>query len=194
LQLCAEDNMQVMNLTTPAQYFHVFRRQMWQSFRKPLIIMTPKSLLRHKRCVSRLEDLSESSFHFVLDDPAAPKNVENLLICSGKVYYDLVEERERRGDDRTAIVRIEQLYPRPTEAAREVLGRYEKARSVRWVQEESRNRGGWSFVHEWLSDLIDRPRIEYVGRPASASPASGSHQEHKAQLEEFLEQAFKREQ
>lgn len=190
LQLCAEDNLIVCNATTPAQYFHLLRRQMKQPFRKPLVIMTPKSLLRHKEAVSDCDQFISGSFQTVIDDPEPPETVENLLICSGKVYYDLKAERESLGDTRTAIVRVEQLHPRPDARLAEVLSQYRSAGRVAWVQEESRNRGAWTFVRDWIPQQIEGKEIEYVGRPASASPAAGSHREHQEELRALLDHAF----
>lgn len=192
LQLCAEDNLQVCYPSTPANYFHVLRRQLKRPFRKPLVLMTPKSLLRRKECVSRVSDFTDQHFQTVIDDDLPAANVDNVLLCSGKVYYDLAVEREKRGDKKTAIVRLEQFYPRPDERMTEVLAAYNKAKRVAWVQEESQNRGGWSFVHNWIEDMIGRARIEYVGRPAAASPAAGSHEDHARQLQEILQTAFTR--
>ena len=194
LQLCAEDNMLVCYPSTPAQYFHVLRRQVKQPFRKPLVLMTPKSLLRHKECVSSRDEFTSGSFHTVIDDPARPagSEVDNLLICTGKVYYDLAAERKARGDSRTAIVRVEQLYPRPDVRLKEVLAQYASAKRVAWVQEESRNRGAWTFAGEWVADLVERPRVDYVGRRAAASPAAGSHKEHNDELRRLLDEAFTR--
>ncbi len=145
LQLCAEDNIQVVNLTTPAQYFHVLRRQMRRSFRKPLVVMAPKSLLRHKHAVSPWHEFTSGSFQEIIDDPAAPQKTNRLILCAGKVYYDLIAERERRSAKDTAIVRIEQLYPLHRERLTALLGGYAKARHFVWCQEESQNMGAWSF-------------------------------------------------
>src|SRR5262249_46020025 len=147
LQACAEDNIQVCNPTTPAQYFHVLRRQMKRSFRKPLILMTPKSLLRHKAAVSPLDELTSGHFMEVLDDtPADPLRVRRVLLCSGKVYYDLLEKRAESEKGDVAVVRVEQFYPFPVEPLRRALGRYRKAQEWVWVQEESLNMGGWTFM------------------------------------------------
>ncbi len=148
LQLCAEDNIQVAVPTTPAQYFHLLRRQVRRDFRKPLVVMTPKSLLRHKLAVSPLDQFTAGRFHEVIDDAAAdPDRVRRVLVCSGKVYYDLVAQREEVGKAReVAIVRLEQPYPWPAEALKAALGRYRSAREWVWVQEESQNMGGWTFV------------------------------------------------
>jgi 2-oxoglutarate dehydrogenase E1 component len=189
LQLCAEDNIQVCNPTTPAQYFHVLRRQIKRNFRKPLILMTPKSLLRHKAVVSPLGELATGHFVEVLDDNTVdPGRVCRVLLCSGKVYYDLVEQRSRRKANDVAIVRIEQFYPFPEEPLERVLARYTKAREWVWVQEESMNMGGWSFMEPRMRDL-GRP-VAYVGRDASASPATASRQVHLQEQKELVECAI----
>jgi 2-oxoglutarate dehydrogenase E1 component len=197
LQLCAEDNIQVANCTTPAQFFHLLRRQMRRDFRKPLAVMTPKSLLRHRLAVSSVTDLAEGSFHEVLDDPAtlAPQQVTHLLLCSGKVYYDLLTERERHGTSAAAIVRVEQLYPFPDEELSEVLNRYAHATDVVWVQEEPRNMGSWSFVHEHLPALL-RPgqSLRYAGRREQAAPAVGSQKIHQQEQATLLAKALAAEQ
>jgi 2-oxoglutarate dehydrogenase E1 component len=190
LQLCAEDNIQVVYPTTPAQYFHVLRRQMKRNFRKPLVVMTPKSLLRHKMAVSRVDEMTSGRFLEVIDDPEPPKNVESVLLCSGKVYYDLLQRRTDGENTRTAIVRIEQLYPFPQAQLDGVLANYSGVTDFRWVQEEPRNRGAWSFVHNRLLDLEAVGSVQYVGRAASASPAAGSYAQHVAELEELLNEAF----
>jgi 2-oxoglutarate dehydrogenase E1 component len=185
LQACAEDNIQVCNLTTPAQYFHALRRQVKRDFRKPLIIMTPKSLLRHKECVSAVDDLATGTFKEVIDDPTArPEKVRRVLFCSGKVYYEL---RERQ-PEHVAIVRLEQFYPFPDEPLRQILDRYTSVREWAWVQEESQNMGGWSFVEPRLRDLDYT--LAYIGRDASASPATGSLKAHQRELAELIESAL----
>jgi 2-oxoglutarate dehydrogenase E1 component len=211
LQMCAEDNMQVGNCTTPANYFHILRRQLKRDFRKPLILMTPKSLLRHRRAVSRLDEMgSDTSFHRLLWDDAqkplagedgaraiklvADDKVRRVIICSGKVYYDLYDERERRGLDDIYLLRIEQLYPFPTKALILELSRFKQAEIV-WCQEEPRNMGGWVFVDiflEWVLNQIGAKhrRARYTGRPASASTAVGQMSLHLAQLRNFLNEAL----
>jgi 2-oxoglutarate dehydrogenase E1 component len=206
LQMCAEDNMQVANITTPANYFHALRRQLKRDFRKPLILMTPKSLLRHKRAVSTLAEMSgESSFHRLLWDDAQlladqpiklvkDSKIRRVVMCSGKVYYDLYEEREKRGIDDVYLLRIEQLYPFPAKALITELSRFRNAEMV-WCQEEPKNMGSWSFIDpylEWVLAHIDakHQRVRYTGRPASASPATGLMSKHLAQLEAFLEDAL----
>ncbi|MGB6467150.1 MAG: 2-oxoglutarate dehydrogenase E1 component, partial [Xanthobacteraceae bacterium] len=206
LSMCAEDNMQVANCTTPANYFHILRRQLNRDFRKPLILMTPKSLLRHKRAVSRLDEMGAgTSFHRLLWDDAqmlpdekiklvADDKIRRVVICSGKVYYDLYDEREKRGIDDIYLLRIEQLYPFPTKALMTELSRFKQAEIV-WCQEEPRNMGGWVFVDiflEWVLNQIGAKhrRARYSGRPASASTAVGQMSLHLAQLKHFLDEAL----
>jgi len=191
LQACAEDNIQVCNLTTPAQYFHVLRRQMRRSFRKPLVIMAPKSLLRAKEATSDWDLFQNDVFHNIVDDPQAdPSKIARLVLCSGKVYYDLVAERRKREqEEETAIVRIEQLYPLHEDAVRDIAKKYPKARHLIWCQEESENMGAWSYIAPRLQDLFGKP-FAYAGRDASASPAVGVMALHKLELERLLEDAF----
>ncbi|HKS84147.1 MAG TPA: 2-oxoglutarate dehydrogenase E1 component, partial [Pseudolabrys sp.] len=206
LQMCAEDNMQVANCTTPANYFHILRRQLKREIRKPLILMTPKSLLRHKRAVSRLDELTNgTSFHRLLWDDAQllpnekiklvpDRQIRRVVLCSGKVYYDLYEEREKRGLDDIYIVRLEQLYPFPTKSLMAELSRFKEAEVV-WCQEEPRNMGAWFFVDvflQWILNQIGAKHrtVRYAGRPASASTAVGQMSKHLAQLKQFLEDAL----
>ncbi len=206
LQMCAEDNMQVANCTTPANYFHVLRRQLRREIRKPLILMTPKSLLRHKRAASRLDELANgSSFHRLLWDDAQlhkgekiklvpDDKIRRVVLCSGKVYYDLYEEREKRGVDDIYILRVEQLYPFPTKALVAELSRFKQAEIV-WCQEEPRNMGAWFFVDTFLRWVLEQigakhRHLRYAGRPASASTAVGQMSKHLAQLKQFLDEAL----
>jgi 2-oxoglutarate dehydrogenase E1 component len=206
LQLCAEDNMQVAYCTTPANYFHILRRQLKRDFRKPLILMTPKSLLRHKRAVSTLAEMSgESAFHRLLWDDAQllpdqpiklvkDSKIRRVVLCSGKVYYDLYEEREKRGINNIYLLRVEQLYPFPAKALINELSRFRNA-EMTWCQEEPKNMGAWSFIDpylEWVLAHIDakHQRVRYTGRPAAASPATGMMSKHLAQLQAFLEDAL----
>ncbi len=206
LQLCAQDNMQVANCTTPANYFHILRRQVRRDFRKPLILMTPKSLLRHKRAVSRLEEFyGDSSFHRLLWDDAEYKDyqgtklvkdnkIKRVIMCSGKVYYDLLEEREKRGIDDIYLLRLEQLYPFPAKALITELSRFKNAEMV-WCQEEPKNMGAWAFIEpylQWVFEHIDakHQRARYTGRAAAASPATGQMSRHLHELEAFLEDAL----
>jgi 2-oxoglutarate dehydrogenase E1 component len=188
LQMCAEDNIQVCYPTTPAQYFHLLRRQMKRPFRKPLIVMTPKSLLRHKRALSPVDDLVVGHFHETLDDTAAdPGRVRRVVLCSGKVYYDLLERRDDQETRDVAIVRVEQFFPFPHQQLERALARCRKAKEWVWVQEESMNMGGWTFMEPRLRAMgYD---AKYVGRDASASPATGSRQIHLREQRELVEAA-----
>ncbi|MFA7426102.1 MAG: 2-oxoglutarate dehydrogenase E1 component, partial [Desulfosarcinaceae bacterium] len=172
LQLCAEDNMQVCNLTTPAQYFHLLRRQVLAPWRKPLVLMTPKSLLRHPAAVSDLTDLSGGTFAPVLPDTQAPKTAKRVLLCSGKIFYELDQRRRDLKRKDTAIVRLEQFHPFDTEALKAALKPYSKAKQWCWVQEEPENMGAWGFLRHRLQELLSAP-VDYIGRPAAASPATG---------------------
>jgi 2-oxoglutarate dehydrogenase E1 component len=206
LQMCGEDNIQVANCTTPANYFHILRRQLRRDFRKPLILMTPKSLLRHKKATSKLEELGpDTSFHRVLWDDAqlhpnggikltADEKIRRVVLCSGKVYYDLFEEREKRGLDDIYIMRVEQLYPFPLKALVTELTRFKKAELI-WCQEEPRNQGAWAFVQPYLEWVLEQTggvskRARYVGRPASAATATGLMPSHLKQLKAFLDEAL----
>ncbi len=207
LQLCAEDNLQVINPTTPANYFHALRRQLLREFRKPLIVMTPKSLLRHKRAVSTLADMaSGTGFHRVMIDGAEAEcevggvrltsdaEIKRVIVCSGKVYFDLVEQRAKSDRDDVYILRLEQFYPWPLKSLTNELKRFKNAELV-WCQEEPKNMGGWQFVDPWLELTLERMKIaakraRYVGRPASASTAAGQMSRHLKELETFLTEAF----
>lgn len=191
LQLCAQGNMQVVNLTTPAQFFHALRRQVRRPFRKPLVVMSPKSLLRHRACVSSLAELSESGFRTVIDDEAIePRHVRRVVLLTGKLYYTLDEARREHGIDDIALVRVEQLYPFPADEIAAALARYPAAADVVWAQEEPRNQGAWGFMLEHLVPLLDGRPLRYVGRAESASPAVGSYQRHVAQERAIVEQAL----
>ena len=205
LTMCGQDNWIVANVTTPANYFHILRRQLHRTYRKPLILMTPKSLLRHKLAVSRAEEFTVgSSFHRVLWDDAqygnsdtklvADDKIKRVVMCSGKVYYDLLEERDRRGIDDVYLVRFEQFYPFPAQSAVKELERFKQAEMV-WCQEEPKNQGAWSFIEpniEWVLGRIDakHTRPEYAGRAAAASPATGLASQHKAQQEALVDDAL----
>ena len=206
LQMCAEDNMQIANCSTPANYFHILRRQLKREFRKPLILMTPKSLLRHKRAVSRLDEMAEgTSFHRILWDDAQylkgekiklakDSKVRRVVLCTGKVYFDLYEDREKRGIDDVYLLRVEQLYPFPLKALVNELSRFKNAEIV-WCQEEPKNMGSWTFVEPYLAWVLEQTgakvkRPRYVGRPASAATATGLMSRHLAQLQAFLDEAF----
>ena len=206
LQSCAEDNWQVANCTTPMNYFHILRRQLNRDFRKPLVLMTPKSLLRHKRAVSSLDEFGPgTTFHRVLWDDAQHKpdeqiklvkdnKIRRVVMCSGKVYYDLYEEREKRGIDDVYLMRVEQLYPFPERAMTTELTRFAKADMV-WCQEEPKNMGAWSFIEPNIESVLTEigakhGRARYAGRPASAATATGSMGRHLQELQSFLDDAF----
>ena len=188
LQSCAEDNMQVANITTPANYFHALRRQMKSELRKPLIVMSPKSLLRNPLAVSKLEDFTTGAFEEIIDDPLAPQKARRVILCSGKVYYDLHSYRVANGIDDVAIVRVEQLYPLHKDKLAELAKTHAKADLV-WAQEESQNMGAWTYIAPELETIFGR-KPRYAGRDASASPAVGSLAVHKRELAAFLKDAF----
>lgn len=198
--------MQVANCTTPANYFHILRRQLKRDIRKPLILMTPKSLLRHKRAVSQLDAMATgTSFHRLLRDHAekpgehkiklrADGKIRRVVLCSGKVYYDLFEERERREADDIYLLRVEQLYPMPLKALVNELSRFRKAEVV-WCQEEPKNMGAWTFIDpylEWVLGQVGNGQVRprYIGRPAAAATATGLMSKHLAQMKAFMDEAF----
>ena len=203
LQLCAGENIQVVNCTTPSNYFHALRRQMHREFRKPLIVMTPKSLLRHKRCISNLDEFStKSTFHRILEDDANFKKngliklkedskINKVVMCSGKIYYDLLEARENSKNDRIVFIRIEQLYPFPAKTLAALLKKYDKAKFI-WCQEEPKNMGAWNSARNYIDRTLEiigfsRDKVKYVGRKASSSTATGNLNKHLAQQKEILE-------
>ena len=192
LSLCAEDNIIVVNLTTAAQIFHALRRQVKRRWRKPLVVMSPKSLLRSQKAASRLEELAEGSFQRLIPDrDVPPKRAKRILACSGKVYYDLVEGREKRGRDDVAIVRFEQLYPIRPQELRDVFAPYADGTELVWVQEEPLNHGAWYYINAHLPSLLgDRLPLRCVARPPSASPATGSKQAHELEQRALVEGAF----
>ena len=197
LQMCAEDCMQVVNCTSPAQYFHVLRRQMLRNYRVPLVVFTPKSLLRSPMATSTPRELAEGRFEPLIGDPIASENpdrVRRVLMCSGKVYYDVIEEREKRLGARAnevAVLRVEQLYPWPDEAVAETIRLYDSADRVVWVQEEPQNMGAWSFVRERIEGvLLPFERFTYAGRSAAASTATGSMRIHRQQQASLVDKAF----
>ncbi len=207
LQLCAGENIQVVNCTTPSNYFHVLRRQMHREFRKPLVVMTPKSLLRHKRCMSDISEFSiKSTFHRVLEDDAYKKinnlvtlnkdhKIRKVVICSGKIYYDLIDAREKSKNKDVVIVRLEQLYPFPAKTLASILKRYKNADFI-WCQEEPKNMGGWNTVRNYIDRTLEiinfkDINVKYVGRQASSSTATGNANKHLAQQKEILEKVFK---
>ena len=199
LTLCAENNMQVTNCTTPAQYFHLLRRQMFggedrRGIRKPLVIFTPKSLLRHPKATSTIHDLTSGGFQEMLDDPASidPQRISRIVLCSGKIYYDLLAAREERKLDQIALVRIEQLYPFAGSMLNDILLRYPLTAETIWAQEEPRNMGAWRFLREQIQPLLDgsERELRYVGRSESASPATGSMKRHQQEQAEILDEAL----
>lgn len=200
LQLSSDNNMVVGNFTTPAQLFHALRRQLKRDFRKPMVLMTPKSLLRHPLAVSTIKDLSEGGFESVLDDPQFSKStngVEKVLLCSGKIFYELWNERANLKKENVAIIRIEELYPWPEAKLAEVLARYNKARDIVWVQEEPRNQGAWTYVFcQWMGGIGefwkkagDRP-IRFIGRKSLAAPTTGSHKAHQRIQADIVQKAL----
>ena len=192
LQLCAKNNMQVVYPSTPAQLFHVLRRQMHRNFRKPLVVMTPKSLLRHRGCVSDLADFTRGGFHNVIDaEVADPSAIRRVILCTGKIYYDLLEGRQNKGLDEVALVRLEQLYPFPEDELVAAIGRYPAAEEFLWVQEEALNMGAWYFVQPLLDEVLPpAAELRYVGRDEAASPAVGDAYQHQAEQHEIVEQAL----
>tara|TARA_Y100000817_G_scaffold165737_1_gene129557 strand:+ start:1 stop:1428 length:1428 start_codon:yes stop_codon:yes gene_type:complete len=207
LQLCSQENLQVVNCTTPANYFHALRRQMHRDFRKPLIVMTPKSLLRHKKCVSNLEDFTKkNSFHRILEDHAylkdnksiqlkKDKKIKKVVMCSGKIYFDLFEAREKAKDDKTVFIRIEQLYPFPVKQLGKQLRRYENARFF-WCQEEPMNMGAWNTARHYIDRTLEiiqvkGEKVNYIGRNAAASTATGNLNKHLAEQKKILEKVIK---
>jgi 2-oxoglutarate dehydrogenase E1 component len=198
LQLCAQDNMRVANVTTPANYFHVLRRQALSSKRKPLVVFSPKSLLRHKLATSSVADFTQGTFQPVIGDagingtPLDAKSVRRVLLCSGKVYYDLFQARAERGITDTAIIRMEQIYPLPVAELKAILAQYPDAEDFAWVQEEPANQGAWSFVALNLLEHLEGVRLRRISRPAAAAPAVGSAKMHDAEQSALIEAALPR--
>lgn len=197
LQLCAQDNMQVCNLTSPANLFHALRRQQKRDFRKPLVIMSPKSLLRHPQVISKVEDFTDGEFHPVMADPynPNPSQVETLILCSGKVYFDIDKSRLGRTSDRLAIHRLEQIYPFPKESIQEWISGYSKLKRVIWCQEEPKNNGAYFFVSPLLEEILvevglNKIDVQYIGREAKASPATGSPQKHQKDQDRIVGQCL----
>ena len=193
MQLSADTNMQVVQPTTASQIFHILRRQMVRNLRKPLIIMTPKSLLRAKDAASPLSEFTKGMFQTVIPENKELKadKVKRVVACSGKVYYDLVKRREESGHDDTAIIRVEQLYPFPHKAFATELKKYSNATEVVWCQDEPQNQGAWFFVQHYIHEnMTDGQKLGYAGRAASASPAVGYSHLHQEQLKALLDAAF----
>jgi 2-oxoglutarate dehydrogenase E1 component len=188
LQQCADNNIQIVNCTTPANFFHVLRRQLHRPFRKPLIVFTPKSLLRHPKCVSTIEDFTTTGgFKEVIDDVTAyPKEVTKLIFCTGKIYYELLAQKEAINAKDIALIRLEQLYPLPLNQINEIVKKYSNAKNYIWAQEEPENMGAWTFIYTRLRHIP----FEYIGRPESASPATGYYKIHIKQQQEILEKVF----
>src|SRR5699024_7523315 len=187
------DNMQVVNLTTPAQYFHLLRKQAMQEDKKPLIIMSPKSLLRHPLATSKTEDLTKGKFQpFIADAEVKDKSkIDRLVICSGKVYYDLYKKQQQDKLDNVAIARMEQFYPFPDADLNNMLKEYSHVNDVIWCQEEPKNMGAWTFVAPRITEELQKKQsLRYVGRQASASPAAGHMKIHQAEQEKLLEKAL----
>ena len=190
LELAAEDNIQICNATTPAQYFHLLRKQVKADFRKPLILMAPKSLLRHPKVISKISDLSQGGFMEVIDEGREPDKIERALLCSGKIYYELLERRETVKEDNTVIIRIEQLYPFPEDALRDCIKKYSHIQKVAWVQEEAKNYGAWSYMLERFQMLFPEMKLNYIGMEEKASSATGSFKQHKAEQEKIIQEVF----
>jgi 2-oxoglutarate dehydrogenase E1 component len=189
LQLCAGDNIQVSNPTTPAQYFHLLRRQVKARFRKPHVVMTPKSLLRHPLAVSTIDDLSAGYFQPVLDDPAGAKQATTVLVCSGKIFYELFQNRNELDKTDIAIVRLEQFYPFPESQLKKIFQKYRQAKKWFWIQEEPQNMGGWQFVQPRLN-ASSQKLFKYIGRKESSSPASGFPSLAKLEQQAIIAQAL----
>jgi 2-oxoglutarate dehydrogenase E1 component len=189
LALCAENNMQVINCTTPANFYHALRRQMIRDFRKPLIAFTPKSLLRHPRCVSKIADFTSGSFHEVIDDVVAdPKSVSKLVFCTGKLYYELLEKKEAEQANDIALIRLEQLYPFPQKQVKDLIQKYNKVKEYIWAQEEPANMGAWSYLLRIFRDV----QLKVISRCESGSPATGSSKQHASQQKALIDKVFEK--
>jgi len=187
LQMCAKYNMQIVNCTTPANFYHVLRRQLKREYRKPLVVFTPKSLLRHPKCVSSISDLADGKFEGIIDDTIAPKSVDRLVLCSGKIYYELLNKRAKEGAEDVALVRVEQLFPLDKQGIKELIEKY-KAKEVVWVQEEPENMGAWTFILTELRSF----GIDVIAREASAATATGSSKTSAAEQNELINKVFKK--
>jgi 2-oxoglutarate dehydrogenase E1 component len=193
LSLCGHHNMLIVNCTTPANFFHVLRRQLYWPFRKPLVVFTPKSLLRHPRCLSAIGEFTAGGFREVIDDATAdPAKIRRLVLCSGKVYYDILEEKEKQQKEEVAIIRLEQLYPLPLKQLQTVFAKYAQAKHCEWVQEEPVNMGAWKFILQNMvfDPSVKMPTLHHTARPASGSPATGSSRLHKLQQKLIVEKAL----
>ena len=191
LQLCANDNMTVADCTTPANFFHLLRRQMKREFRKPLIVFTPKSLLRHPKAVSKLEDFSNGEFQEVIDDTIHHNKVKKLVFCTGKFYYDLLAEREKLKRDDVALVRIEQLFPLHQEKIKKIIASYKTVEHYVWAQEEPQNMGAWSYLLQRFTSDWSGIHLEVASRPFYAVPAAGSSTRFKERHQKVIDSVFK---
>ncbi|MHC4727385.1 MAG: 2-oxoglutarate dehydrogenase E1 component, partial [Planctomycetota bacterium] len=189
LQFAVGNNIQICDVTTPVQYFHLLRRQVKLSFRKPLIIMTPKSLLRHPKVISNITELAEGGFQEVLDDSCNPEQIDRILLCSGKVYYDLIAHRETMGHNNSALIRLEQLSPFPKRALESCLEKY-KPRNITWIQEQPRNFGAWNYMREAFSRDFPKIDLQYFGRDENASNATGSFKQYQEEQDKLVKFAF----
>jgi 2-oxoglutarate dehydrogenase E1 component len=192
LQMTAEDNMIVANLSAPAQYFHALRRQTMMPVKLPLILMTPKSLLRHPKAVSKFEELYSGNFKTVIDDGTVqePDDIKRLIFSSGKIYYELLAHKEKNKIDNVALIRLEQFYPFDADAINEIMSRYRNAKDYVWAQEEPKNMGGWQYVFFKFMDMLNEPRLRYAGRKESASTATGSYKIHLEEQSKLINEAF----
>ena len=186
LQMCAKYNMQIVNCTTPANFYHVLRRQLKRDFRKPLVVFTPKSLLRHPKCVSSIFDLADGKFEGIIDDIIPANEIEKLVLCSGKIYYELLDRREQEQSNKVALVRVEQLFPLDIERINKLADKY-KAKEIIWAQEEPENMGAWTFI---LTQLIGLD-IDVIARSVSAATASGSSKNSAVCQQEIIDKVFK---
>jgi len=188
LLLCADNNIQVANCTTPANFFHIIRRQVYRKFRKPLIIFTPKSLLRHPKCVSTIDGFTTGGFKEVIDDKVKnPEKVNKIVLCTGKIYYELLAEKQKIKEENVAIIRIEQLYPFPKTQLLKILSQYKNVTNYIWAQEEPANMGAWEFIQNILLPEIN---IKVISRPASGSPATGSGKFHIIRQQKIIDKVF----
>jgi len=191
LTLCAENNMYVINPTTPANFFHALRRQLKQPFRKPLIVFTPKSLLRHPMCISKWNEFTDNGFQEMYDDVnAKPSAVKKLVFTFGKIYYDLAAKKKELKNTDVALIRIEQMYPFPKKQFTAIIEKYKSAKELLWVQEEPSNMGAWGFLLRTISPDLKGKELTCIARPESASPATGSKKVHEQQQKEILEKVF----
>jgi len=195
LQLCAQDNIIVANLTSPAQYFHILRRQIYQPYKMPLIMVTPKGMLRHPLAVAPIEDFINGKFEHIIDDKAfaeSPQKARKLLLCSGKIYFELMTEVIKRKIDDVAIVRIEQFYPFNSEQFTSIVSRFSNIKNIYWIQEEPKNMGAWLFIKDIIADLLDefKMKLHFIGRAATASTATGLSIIHQREQKKVIDDAL----